>query len=380
MEDWTYYPSELWNRSHTYKRYVRLSIADIHRLHRLDGPTAARKDEPGGSVFYMLNHPIRWVQVVGRIVVAEAREQKDLIVLDDGSSATVDIWIGEEKIRKSILLTRDDEDLWIQPKKRQEVALCPGDCIKIKGELMQTWYGVRQVEVFELERLHDPNLELQFWRTRLSFRQAVLEKSWVATEEQLASYRAIIRKRNKSKSKQRNQEKKGLPDDKSALAIFKNHLLRHLQERELRRFSMLDVVETGTNVMDLARTTASKQLSFLLDQGLDASVSDEAAQKTIQKALRALLEEGRIIRLDGNGSHKVFVRAVPDLEAEYLLVGEWNLGHTIRAEAKSSGQVDVTSLWLRIQSWRNGWETITKQIVGETVREVLGNDAVLGDG
>ena len=48
MEDWTYYPSELWNRSHTYKRYVRLSIADIHKLHRLDGPTAARKDEFGG--------------------------------------------------------------------------------------------------------------------------------------------------------------------------------------------------------------------------------------------------------------------------------------------------------------------------------------------
>ena len=316
-------------------------------------------------------------------MVAEVREQKDLIVLDDGSGATVDIWIEEEKIRQSILLTRDDEDLWIQPKKRQEVALCPGHCIKIKGELVQTWYGVRQVEVFELERLRDPNSELQFWRTRLSFRQATLEKPWVVTEEQLASYRSLLQKRQKAKSKQWDQEKKGLSDDGSALAIFKNQLLRHLQERDLRRFGMPEVAEAGTYVMDLARNTASKQLSFLLDQGFAASVSDEAALKTIQKALRALLEEGRIIRLEVNGTRKVFVRAletVPDFEAEYLLVGDWNLGHTIRAEAKRNGQVDVTTLWLRIQSWRNGWETITRHVVDETVRGVLGNDAVLWNG
>jgi hypothetical protein len=67
-----FYHRELWQHSSVYNSFVKLFAHDIYTLqadpHRVD------------AGLFWLNHPIRWVQVVGVIVALTQKEKTDVIL------------------------------------------------------------------------------------------------------------------------------------------------------------------------------------------------------------------------------------------------------------------------------------------------------------
>ena len=85
MESPEFYPRELWTQSPVYNSFVKLFIKDIHALQHLpqeglrsfgNGLTVGDRN----SVRFWLNHPIRWVQVIGVVVSITQKEKADSIL------------------------------------------------------------------------------------------------------------------------------------------------------------------------------------------------------------------------------------------------------------------------------------------------------------
>jgi hypothetical protein len=82
-----FYSRELWQHSPVYNSFAKLFIKDIHSLRHIprEGPplpSSFHSDIVDGadSVRFWLNHPIRWVQVVGIIVALTQKEKIDVIL------------------------------------------------------------------------------------------------------------------------------------------------------------------------------------------------------------------------------------------------------------------------------------------------------------
>jgi Telomere regulation protein Stn1 len=82
-----FYSRELWQHSPVYNSFAKLFIKDIHSLRHIprEGPPPRRPSilnilDGADSVRFWLNHPIRWVQVVGIIVALTQKEKIDVIL------------------------------------------------------------------------------------------------------------------------------------------------------------------------------------------------------------------------------------------------------------------------------------------------------------
>jgi len=98
MESPEFYPRELWPQSPVYNSFVKLFAKDIHALQRLPreslrlvGTALIVGDKD--SVRFWLNHPVRWVQVVGVVVAITQKEKADSI-LRTSQGHTVDELMG----------------------------------------------------------------------------------------------------------------------------------------------------------------------------------------------------------------------------------------------------------------------------------------------
>src|SRR5271170_4918430 len=129
-----FYPPELWNHSPVYNTYAKLFIKDIHALRHLPNegiinihpttpaPSPSNKCLESGSTRFWLNHPIRWVQVIGVVVALTPKEKNDIIIrlssfcifrffggvdadlgvggiVDDSSGETIELVITQEEHR-----------------------------------------------------------------------------------------------------------------------------------------------------------------------------------------------------------------------------------------------------------------------------------------
>ena len=85
-----FYSRELWQHSTVYNSFAKLFIKDIHSLRHIprEGPPLPSSLnsnilDGADSVRFWLNHPIRWVQVVGIIVALTQKEKIDVILCSD---------------------------------------------------------------------------------------------------------------------------------------------------------------------------------------------------------------------------------------------------------------------------------------------------------
>jgi hypothetical protein len=90
---------------------------------------------------------------------------------------------------------------------------------------------------------------------------------------------------------------------------------------------------------------------------------------TQREVMSTFLAACNLLVRDGN-----IIISAADLDKEevtFIVVGEWNLGSTIRGIAKRDGKVIVRELWRKVMSWGRGWEGTTKGVIGSVVEEVL---------
>src|SRR5271156_4793134 len=110
-----FYSRDLWQHSPVYNTFAKLFIKDIHSLRHipLEGlPPSLHLNsnilDAGDSVRFWLNHPIRWVQVVGIIVALTQKEKLDVILrtnqvdsllteVDDSSGETIELVVQQDE-------------------------------------------------------------------------------------------------------------------------------------------------------------------------------------------------------------------------------------------------------------------------------------------
>jgi len=119
--DRRFYGEEFWKYSTVYHSYVPLFIKDVHSLQQV-APYTAR---------FWLNHPIRWVHIVGVIVALNPRDTDPSILLDDSSGATIEVVLDDTS-----KFPKEEKQYWKPPKTS---GMDVGTCVQVKGELVEKW-------------------------------------------------------------------------------------------------------------------------------------------------------------------------------------------------------------------------------------------------
>lgn len=107
-----YYPHYCFQYSATYNTWVRLTAAVVHALEARRGfegmiwirrmmshiilTEVQNNNLKGQNTYFHLNHPIRWIRLVGVIVAFDAYPNRVQMTLDDSSGLTIEIFCRKE--------------------------------------------------------------------------------------------------------------------------------------------------------------------------------------------------------------------------------------------------------------------------------------------
>ncbi|KAI9892519.1 MAG: hypothetical protein M1814_001476 [Vezdaea aestivalis] len=184
----TYFPAPFYDYSHTYNNWVPLFISELHAL---SAPPAPHFDTERRPTFFYLNHPIRYIKLVGIVIshdiyarkfgaaIGEGAGKLDeelgrtgggrhVVTLDDGSGHTVEI-TGDIKHFEN--LRRGDVE--------------SGRVWKVKGSMAE-FRSVRNVQVETITVFDEGSetlKEVQFWQEMVKFRKQFMSEPWAVTDE-----------------------------------------------------------------------------------------------------------------------------------------------------------------------------------------------------
>lgn len=172
------YPAKYFDLSPTYFHWCKLTIADVHNLRQ---PAVFT----GQDVHFYLNHPIRYVYVVGPITAIEDLSPKTaMISLDDGSGACVDVKIPRTSPTTtniadvSILSSLGTFDILVR-----DTTLDIGTVAKVKATICY-FRDTRQLELKRISVVKDTSEEAAAWEAAAVYKSDVLSTPWVLTDEQ----------------------------------------------------------------------------------------------------------------------------------------------------------------------------------------------------
>ncbi|KAL9103589.1 MAG: hypothetical protein Q9163_001391 [Psora crenata] len=201
-KDLNFYPAYCFHLSPTYNSWVRLTATDVLALKEREG-------FEGQNLYFHLNHPIRWIRLVGVIVAFDILPSRFIFTLDDSSGETIDA-ICE---RSKVALPPESNNEMCQPvglpqsprkgltAKGGEVDLADidvGTVVKIKGGI-GAWKGRRQVSLERIAIIRTTNEECAAWAENAAFLKDTLDKPWIVQDKE--------ERRAKRKAKGRDKER-----------------------------------------------------------------------------------------------------------------------------------------------------------------------------
>ena len=116
----TFYPAYCFSLSPTYDTWARLTVAEVHALTEREGFEGTipqyslilvfhrtlsiswipcvwldlTLSTAGQNTYFHLNHPIKWIRLVGVVVAFDEFPQRWIMLLDDGSGAVIEVTCG----------------------------------------------------------------------------------------------------------------------------------------------------------------------------------------------------------------------------------------------------------------------------------------------
>lgn len=161
----------------------------------------------GQNIYFFLNHPIRFVRVVGVVVaIDDINLRYSALTLDDGSGATVELKI----VRK----VPDDQSSKI-PTTATTISnvkvishfgvfevtvdhqiLTIGTVVKAKGTVSE-FRGAKQLELKRVQIVSSTNEEVQAWAETAAFKSKILSLPWRVTSTQHAEIKNKIKAEKK---------------------------------------------------------------------------------------------------------------------------------------------------------------------------------------
>ncbi|KAJ5720509.1 uncharacterized protein N7483_008443 [Penicillium malachiteum] len=222
-KDHVIYPAFCFKASPTHFTWVKMSVADVHRLQK-------PRSFEGQRIYFYKNHPIRFVTIAGLIVSKAEVYRRTILTIDDSSGALAEVVIPHSSDPKqqpgsSIKQTESSQSNpntsgQVEPESQEDFTLdakdtnpksgvslvqhvhvsttdqsiidisglVPGTMVKVKGTLT-SWRGVIQLNMERFHILRDTNAEMVFLNERLQFLVEVLSSPWVLSDEEIEMLR-----------------------------------------------------------------------------------------------------------------------------------------------------------------------------------------------
>lgn len=225
------YPKRYFDASPTWFVWNNLTAADVNNL----------RTEPcveGQQIYFHLNHPIRFVRLVGLVVDIEVKAGKHILIsLDDSSGTCIEIKTSfqpvEEDDHAEYLSNTLVENLDVHVilgiptiyinKQRIEI----GSIIKAKGTL-DSFRNTRQLKLERIWVVKDTSEEVKAWSETASWKRDVLSEPWVLTKEEREE---VDEKIGRDEVNERERSKKRRAFD----AKYAEKKKRKLEKVEMRR-------------------------------------------------------------------------------------------------------------------------------------------------
>lgn len=231
------YPKRYFDASPTWFAWNNLTATDVNSL----------RTEPGfegQQIYFHLNHPIRFVRLVGLLVDVEIKAGKFILLsLDDSSGACVEIKTTIRKVKEDdhaeypsntlvdnldVLTSLGVPTVYIN-KQTADI----GTVIKAKGTL-DTFRNTRQLKLERIWTVKDTNEEAKAWSETASWKQDVLAKPWVISREKRGEIDEEIRQ-NELKERERSKKRKAFDArhaEKKRQKLEKAELKRKREEQK----------------------------------------------------------------------------------------------------------------------------------------------------
>jgi|SRR5690242_4637610 len=219
----------------------------------------ARPDTPlGQSIYFYLNHPIRFVRVVGVVVAIDDINSKySALTLDDGSGMTVELKIvrtsTEEQSLKKLRSNTTIGNVNVVSKfgvfeiTVDDRIVNIGTVLKAKGTISE-FRGAKQLELKRVQIISSTDDEAQAWVETAAFKTAVLSIPWRVTSIQHSEIKSKIKvekKRAKEYDKRVREYELKRAEHEAAKAA---HEARREARREVRRRKEEAMMNAGSLV------------------------------------------------------------------------------------------------------------------------------------
>ncbi|KAF9700193.1 hypothetical protein EKO04_001444 [Ascochyta lentis] len=232
------YPAYCFQASPTYDAWVKLTAADVRTLR-------SEPDFQGQNIYFILNHPIRFIRIVGVVVaIDDINPRYSAVTLDDGSGATVELKIvrttpGEQSSKPSSSNTTVKNLDVVSQFGVFEIMVdrCRidiGTVLKAKGTISE-FRGVKQLELKRVQIVSSTEEEVQAWAETAAFKAETLSVPWRVTSAQHSEIKGKIkaeRRRAREYDKRLNEYEVKKAEHEAARAVY---LARKEAKRETRR-------------------------------------------------------------------------------------------------------------------------------------------------
>lgn len=193
----------------------------------------------GQNVWFWLNHPIQFFQIVGLVVQMDsvANGRYTLLTIDDASGVNLEVKIerkaemreGEAEWTENSLT--EGVDVFVEMGlpivvlngKRVEI----GEVIMVKGTLT-TFRSEKQMVVKRLRRVTDTNEEAIWWSAMADWKRTTLSRPWVIAAEDMARV-------DKELKKEKHMSKKEQKHDLERAQRKKEWEEQHADRMEVKR-------------------------------------------------------------------------------------------------------------------------------------------------
>ncbi|KAI1141522.1 hypothetical protein F5Y05DRAFT_264564 [Hypoxylon sp. FL0543] len=181
-ESLIYYPAYCFHLSPTINKWCPLRATDIHGLE-------SRPGFEGDDVFFSLNHPIRWVRIVGVVVAIDEYYGHRVYTVDDSTGQCIEC---SKAIPKPVDSRHQDgagnESTAAAPAPASEPDppsdIDVGMTVEVKGST-KLFRGQMHIKILKLQRIRSTNQEVQFWNKIRDFRREVLSRPWILEKRQV---------------------------------------------------------------------------------------------------------------------------------------------------------------------------------------------------
>lgn len=196
-EPLVYYPAYCFHLSPTINKWCPLRAIDIHGLECRSGfegvcpymwspPTHGLAYQfKADDVFFSLNHPIRWVRIVGVVVAIDEFYSNRVYTVDDSTGECIEC---STKIPKPTDSNRsnglDHETTAEAPAPDPYSDIDVGMVVEVKGSV-RIFRDQKQIKIQKLQRVRSTNQEVQFWNKIREFRREVLSRPWVLERKEV---------------------------------------------------------------------------------------------------------------------------------------------------------------------------------------------------